>query len=176
MVSAAPSVRARKLGEEMAAAPGSFFPFLFFFFFFFPSFFTAQEVTQGGCGRCRRALCGPPCPLRSRLQLPACTAPRARAAPAPAALQIPSAPPPIRGWGRAAERRHVARSFLSLCGALSFLGRHLVLTACWAAEGPPDLGENASRLPSPRAHGREGAGGPAVRRSAPSRSREPGPG
>lgn len=34
MVSAAPSVRARKLGEEIAAAPASFFPFLFFFFFF----------------------------------------------------------------------------------------------------------------------------------------------
>lgn len=141
--------------------------------FTFPFFFKAQEVTQGGCGRCRQALRGPPCQPRSGLQLPACTAARARAAPAPAAMQILSAPPPIRGWGRAAECRHVARSFLSLCGALSFLGRHLVLTACWAAEGPPNSGENASRPPP--AHSREGSGGPAVQRRAPSRSREPGP-
>lgn len=39
---------------------------------------------------------------------------------------------------RARWRRHVARSFLSLCASLSFFGRHLVLTACWAAEEPPD--------------------------------------
>lgn len=35
----------------------------------------------------------------------------------------------------------MARSFLSLCASLSFLGRHLVLTACWAAEDPPGSGE-----------------------------------
>lgn len=73
---------------------------------------------------------------RACLPAPPPTSPRA-----PAAMQMLfcGAANPRAGW-----RRHVARSFLSLCTSLSFLGRHLVLTACWAAGDPPRSGETFS--------------------------------
>lgn len=67
-------------------------------------------------------------------------APRARL-PAPPPLLLCKCNASASANPRAGWRRHVARSFLSLCASLSFLGRHLVLTACWAAEDPPDSGK-----------------------------------
>lgn len=85
---------------------------------------TRLEEPRPGFGSQDTAPCpgAPATPVPWRLQLPG-----GSARPAPLYVNgVGVAANPPAGW-----RRHVARRFLSLCASLSFLGRHLVLAACW---------------------------------------------